>query len=471
MKSVKRWGMLYALLGMTFIAACENNNDNTVVEEFPEFRDTSLASIAEVASPNLTIRQGLVSQSEQTVRVLRNGEAVAVVRLGEPVIVAQADQAWEWGYFQFPKIYRAEDGNFLVRFQLKTDSYKEYGSDSYGWLASKNDGATWDVPERQYYHRVNNFVEFKEGNILQVVWRDSKDTKNYENFPSPVNVEPIGDRWFYKESELPDELGGVFFEYWNKQTGETTQIHGKLDDPGLLRYSYSADNLMPIVWNGNIREMSDGSIVAGVYPCYYQNADGQVLHSAISFFKSTDKGYNWKRIGSIPYQTDADKAPETYVYDGSEGFSEPTFVMLDDNTFVCVMRTGFYTPMYKSVSNDGGQHWTVPEAFTSNGVAPNLLHLGNDVIALSSGRPGVQLRFNIEGDGNTWTEPIEMLPFMDENGNYGNRIRLWPTCGYTGMLAVDDHTFYLVWSDFKRKNGAGEERKTILVRKIEVIKR
>ena len=185
--------MMCALIGVT-LAACENNNDNAVVEELPEFSDTSLASIGVVSTPDLTIHQGLVSQTEQTVRVMRDGEAVAIVRLGEPVIVAQADQEWEWGYFQFPKVYRAEDGNLLVRYQLKADSYKEYGSDSYGWQASKDNGATWVVPERQYYRRLNNFVEFKDGNILQVVWRDSKDTKSYNNFPSPVNTEPIGDR-------------------------------------------------------------------------------------------------------------------------------------------------------------------------------------------------------------------------------------------------------------------------------------
>ena len=63
-----------------------------------------------------------------------------------------------------------------------------------------------------------------------------------------------------------------------------------------------------------------------------------------------------------------------------------------------------------------------------------------------------------------------MMPFLDESGNYTMTLRKMPTCGYTDMIAVNDHTFYMVYSDFKRKNKAGKERKTIIFRKIEINK-
>lgn len=465
-----------SLLVITFLVSCTNctNNDNlfgTKVDEEIDFNDTSFASIVEDKNIDLVIKQHYVSQKEENVKILRDDKTIALVKLGEPIVVAQADVECEWGWFQFPEVYFVEDGNLIVSWQMKPDSYTVYGEDSNARLISKDDGLSWVSINKQYYYKDNPFVELYNGNILQFYYCDSKDTKKYMDIPSPVNSEPINGRWFYKESDLPDELRGVYLESWDRQSGKKSLLHCYLEDPGLLRYSYSNDDLMPILWNGEMKRLDDGTLVAGKYPGYYQNSEGSVLECGISFYKSSDHGNNWKRIGVIPFQPEKGKNPESYIYNGGEGFNEPTFAILKDGTYVCVMRTGHNTPLYRSFSKDGGYNWSLPEPFTSNGVCPNLLLLDNGVLVLSSGRPGVQLRFNIDGDGKDWSEPIEMLPFMDEDGRYGNNIYKWPTCGYTSILAVDDHTFYFVWSDFKRKNKLGEERKSIMFRKVEVIKK
>lgn len=54
-----------------------------------------------------------------------------------------------------------------------------------------------------------------------------------------------------------------------------------------------------------------------------------------------------------------------------------------------------------------------PEPFTPNGVKPCLMTLGNGVVVLSSGHPGVQVRFNLDGKGHSWIDPIDMIPFME----------------------------------------------------------
>ena len=87
---------------------------------------------------------------------------------------------------------------------------------------------------------------------------------------------------------------------------------------------------------------------------------------------------------------------------------------------------------------------------------------------MASGRPGLQLRFCIDGDGVNWTEPIEMLPFLDEKNNYD----VWGiSCGYSGLLLVDNNTFCMVYSDFTTHNAKGKLRKSIVFRKVSVIKR
>ena len=91
-----------------------------------------------------------------------------------------------------------------------------------------------------------------------------------------------------------------------------------------------------------------------------------------------------------------------------------------------------------------------------SGVLPRLLRLTNGLVALSLGRPGVQLRFCADGRGKTWTQPIELLSYPDEKGDV--------SCGYTSLLATGPDRFLISYSDFKYRNAAGEIRKAIKVR-------
>ncbi len=80
------------------------------------------------------------------------------------------------------------------------------------------------------------------------------------------------------------------------------------------------------------------------------------------------------------------------------GFTEPAFVILQDGTFLCVLRTtdGLgHGPMYTSRSRDRGATWSTPEVIAPAGVLPRLLTLDNGVVVLTSGRPGVQMRFSL----------------------------------------------------------------------------
>lgn len=434
-----------------------------------EFNDTSLACIYEEYSPNLEIKQGLISQHSQTVRVMRGGECIAIVKLGEPVIVAQAEREEQWGYFQNPVIYRSEyTNNIIVKWAMQADSHLVYGQDSSGRSMSTDEGITWGPLNLDYFKKKRDRVELKNGDVLQVKNPSSKEIRVYEEFPNPVNETPLGKKYnFYIESDLPEELQGAYLDYWHHESGETTSIHAALKDPGLLRYSI--DGLMPIVWWGNIKELEDGSLITGVYGGYYQNSVGSVLRGGISFYNSTDIGKSWVMIGKIPYQESDNGNPNTYLFDGSDGLNEPTFEILKDGTYICVMRNySWSAPMVKAFSKDNGKTWSTPEPFTPNGVKPRLMLLGNESLVLVSGRPGIQLRFSLNGDGDIWTEPIDMLPFIDNKGKINSTRE---TCGYADILPLDNHAFYIVYSDFRTSDNKGNERKSIMCRKIEIIKR
>jgi hypothetical protein len=143
------------------------------------------------------------------------------------------------------------------------------------------------------------------------------------------------------------------------------------------------------------------------------------------------------------------------------GFTEPTYEILADGSFICVARTtdGIGNgPMYISRSVDMGRTWTKPQIFTASGVLPRLLQLQNGVTILASGRPGVQLRFSNDGQGKVWTNAFEMMPYID----YKDQV----SCGYTGLLATGPDRFLIVYSDFRHVTSAGEVRKAIKVREV-----
>lgn len=471
---MKRYYSLHLFLfvmSLIMLSSCSVREDNTSENPIlPEFTDITLSTLNEETTPNLTLKEGVVCDHAQTLRVMQGKECVAVVRLSEPIIVAKAIREEPWGYFQFPVIYQAEGtGAIIVKWAMQEDSPSAYGQNAGGRVMSYDEGLTWQALDNDYYEKKRNRVEFDNGDVLQVKNPSSKEVSSYFDFPSPVNPQPIGKQnyLFYYENELPNELRGVYLSLYNASSGVESVIHASLNDPGLLRYS--TNGLMPIMWSGEIKQISDNCLVAGVYGTFYQSEDGRLLRNGISFYRSYDGGYQWDIIGKIPFHGLMATDDSVYYYDGKSGFSEPTFAVLENGSYLCIMRNeNWNVPMCKAFSYDEGRTWSVPEPFTPNGVKPVLTVLGNGALVLASGRPGVQLRFCIDGDGKTWTEPVDMLHFIDADGKYSSTRE---TCGYADIIRVDSNTLYLVYSDFLTKDSNGDNRKSILFRKIEVIRR
>lgn len=410
--------------------------------------------------PSLEIHEGYVSQKEETVIVKRGRKAIAKVHLSEPVMVAMAEQEENWGFFQFPSIGRTDEGYLIVEWQMQEDSHMSYGKRierKYKPQLSKDGGKTWMPMDKSYriYRRSNN-VYLKNGGYIEIQSQKAKDIHFYRHFPNEEFCE--GHYKYYILDSLPYDLQGVYENYVDKNK-RSKIIHASLYDPGSLRYSI--DDQMPIVWWGNIRQLADSSLVAGIYPTFYKGNKGELIKGGISFYSSFDDGLSWEVIGKIAY------TPNNIIKErGNGSYFEPAFEILTDSTFICIMRTGSASPLCYSLSNNRGKSWTTPQPFTPNGVKPQLLLLNKEILVLASGRPGIQLRFNYDGKGKKWTEPIDMIPFMNRDGTYNRDV----SCGYVSILEKDNKSFFLVYSDFTAKNERGEKRKAIWCRMISVFK-
>ncbi len=389
------------------------------------------------------------------------GKPVATVQLSEPTVVSVATKPEGWGFFQFPKITRINDQTLYVRWSMSHDNIKSYGKKGGGGAVSRDNGKTWELAETPPAGPPGGLL-LPNGDRLSV---ESPVALKVEDLKMP---KPIGEsiqnwsgtkRYFYLASEMPTERQGVYFKRLPAGQTEAVSEHATVDDAKAVKYSL--EGLVPVMWSGRMHVAADGSIIGGIYPSYRLRDDGSLDPKiGVGFYRSTDGGRVWKLHGRIPYQFDA-KADAKGA--GREGFTEPNFEILADGTYLCILRTSDVGngPMYFSTSRDQGVTWTTPKAFTQSGVLPQLLQLKNGVVVLTSGRPGVQLRFNVDGIGTNWTEPLEFFDYAHAD--------LHTSCGYTSLLETGPDRFLMVYSDFLFKNQAGEIRKAIKVREIIVI--
>lgn len=383
------------------------------------------------------------------------------VLIDAPIVVAQSPpEQKRWGFYQFPRIVRWEDGRLAVGFHVHPDAPESYGleatvPDEY---ISADGGKTWRA-------------HTEPGGVSGLLLPTGDRLRPVQPKPFPVSEiklpAPIGTRIgtygnekyeMYRLQELPQELRGVHFSRLLRGSEEWQTERNTLTDPLALRYSIRG--LFPIVWWGYIKILPDGSLLAGTYPGYMEGEKNFPSH--IFFYRSTDGGKSWNLQGRIRYQPDL---ANDKVGARRDGFTEPAFEILGDRSLICVMRTtdGLGVgPMYFSRSLDLGKTWTKPAAFTETGVEPQLLLLKNGTLVLSSGRPGVDVRFSFDGSGNSWTKPYPLVPIT--SGGIQT-----DSCGYTKLLALDDSSLLIVYSWFKHRNDDGQERKTILVRRIRIL--
>lgn len=382
------------------------------------------------------------------------------VTISEPILVAESPaEERRWGYYQFPVLDRMVDGRIAVTFHVHPDSVRSYGLEAErpNRGVSGDGGKTWRLTSGA---EPTAGLLLPNGDRLRIVTPRPYATGGL-TLPNPVGqlIGTYGKQTYtlYRVRELPEPLRAIHLARLPKGAPSWREERAALLDADALRYSL--EGLFPIVWWGDMKVAPDKSLIAGIYPGLL---DGDPSRKGGTFFyQSMDAGRSWRIRGLILYRPDLNADPQGQDRDG---FTEPAFEILRDGTLLAVLRTtdGLGVgPMYASRSRDGGKTWSAPRAFTPTGVLPRLLLLANGVLVLSSGRPGVDLRFSFDGRGETWSEPSRLVPLSSE----GIQV---DSCGYTSLLALDENSFLIAYSWFRRPGEDGKTHKAILVRHVRV---
>lgn len=378
--------------------------------------------------------------------------------LSDPVLVA-ASPAGEtrWGHYQFP-VFGRVGPRLALTFHVAEDSALAYGEIA----AQPNRGLSADGGRTWTLERATTPTDgllLPNGDHLRLGTPEvtPKSIPVSElTLPAPVGT-LIGTYGqlpyvYYRHDELPVVLQGVPQSRRTAGSAHWVAERALLDDPAMLRYT--VQEVFPVVWWGDVHLAADGALLAVIYPCS--------LTGEVACYRSGDAGHSWQPQGRIAYRPDL--AADPLARGRVHGFTEPGTVLLRDGSLLAVLRTtdGLGVgPMYLSRSRDEGRSWSDPRVLCPTGVMPRLLQLGNGTLVLSSGRPGVDLRFSFDGRGEVWTDTQALVPLTSDDVQADS-------CGYTSLLPLDADSFLIAYSWFKRPGPDGRLHKAILVRHVTV---
>lgn len=208
------------------------------------------------------------------------------------------------------------------------------------------------------------------------------------------------------------------------------------------------ENILIVPWqNGlammdfarSIIELPDGSLLATMYGNFASDIGGRDAEKIkygenryrTLLVRSTDGGTNWDYYSTVAFNPDA----------AGEGYGEPVLTRTTDGSLLCVMRRGSALPMASCRSVDDGLTWDEPRLLPDDALSvfPDMVLMSNGVLALSSGRPGIYVKFSHDGTGKEWTPRIAL--YEDPH---------WPTpastCGYTALREVAPGRLLCIYS-------------------------
>ena len=388
---------------------------------------------------------------------------------GSPVVVALSKPGeTRWGWHQFPALSVLPDGGILCAFSCQNDAASAYGNPLEAYV-SRDLGRTWDhvkpggdVPALAAPHCVISKV--CQGEYLLMPARHAFDVSGLlARLPEPLAESAARRRdRLYEVRALPDALRKYVLSIdayrWSPNSNSWGSEKVMYDGRGALARCTCGENegdwLIPSTWFEHRLLMADGELLYADYRQLYTEPDGLVPRNrAVSLMVSKDNGHSFCKRSTVAINRT-----------GNLSTAEPCLSRTSDGGLACVMRRQEsdwkgLMPLAITFSRDRGKTWDPPVSLGYLGVFPNIDLLENQVLVLSYGRPGVHLRFSLDGTGSDWTKPVTLRKGDPDS-------LLAKTCGYTSILPVSSNEFLIAYSDFEYMTEPGATCKAILVRRV-----
>jgi len=413
------------------------------------------------------------------------------IKISKPRIVSISPEGIDWskgiyndfGVWNFPNIWKEQDGRIFVTFNVHHDSALNYGLPGKMYFSTDN-GKHWkpviyDNTSQNIVALHAKPIDIPGGEQIAIVAKRPYKTKDIKLPENPLNKPgelhwPYNTSVFYRIGDFPRDM--MAMKLLRRKQGQKKWIEEKsyIDWPEYTVWTDKRGILpIPFFIGGDITNAPDGSLLAMSENMRINKRNKALSKCCIVCLRSTDRGHTWKywSMFSLP-DLDSDKnTPIESELNSSLYEPRPLFIKTDN--LICVTRSSSTRTldhsMYIVYSKDMGKTWSQPKKITDYGVFPQLLKLKNGVIVLSYGRPGIYLRFSTD-NGKTWGPPITLHGVKPEGLTLSKyrKIRYQDTCGYTGLLAIGSDKFLIVYSDTTYYDKKGNLRKRIIVREVDV---
>jgi hypothetical protein len=429
-------------------------------------------------------------------------DSVVNVKAADSVVVMvspDTKEAMMWGVYQFPKIWRASEGNELyLQVFVGQDTYGRIGMQSKPLYYRSDDiGHTWKQIQDEEVDFLPDIISLPDGEYIRIGKTRSEpelneekiSLENLKSVEEHLSPNVVGGFAFYKYGDIPEKFRK--FPLARKKTNKTEWIEegGIINFPELLVGAVVKSRLSresELEWEAItpvIRKPRPIRIAVSKEGTLFSNISGQLAGHEKYFevlycIASTDGGKTWNYRGTIADQTEL----STWGYSGSEN----AMITEDNGDLICAMRADLCgmsdedtTATMLSRSTDKGYTWSKPVPVAPYSVTPHLVQLANRITVLIYGRPGVHLLFSTDCC-RTWHTPHRVIgrltkaELQEEAQRGGGSVYVYglciqhDTCANTSFVKTGDDRFLIAYSDFNFQDENGKNRKAIKVQEFTI---
>ena len=381
------------------------------------------------------------------------------IDLSDPVTVALSPPGEQrWSFTQFPALSRLPSGRILLMYADAPDASESHGEPGVAFI-SADDGETWQSYAGEPVATRPHFAvtPLPDGAALIVPSGRYYDCVDAGwSLPAPASTAHVyGTLYTHRCDELPAEVQDYFRHLpaprYDPATGAWHDDVVDYDMRDRLAWRREGSTLLPRPFFERAAHVHGGEVMFADYRVRFVMDDGTV----------PPKGCTWLMVSGDGGRSFTRRALVGGDPTGRDLMGEAALATTAAGDLVCVVRRADQEqkPMGITRSRDAGHTWEPVADLFDFGVFPNLLCLGNGILVLSYGRPGVHLAFASDGEERRWAAHTAVI-----EGDPADIQR--HSCGYTSLLRLSPDACLLAYSDFRPAGAVGQQHKAIQVRRI-----